>query len=106
MGPRQTKDPSHLEALEALKHDFHNLYLSLYKIGNILDRKFPADRVPGPKYTAMLKWVSDEDCYVATIIELPGIEGKGVTWDDSLKELKKLYNVRRRIQKLKDLINS
>jgi hypothetical protein len=106
LGPWETKDPSHLEALAALKHDFNNMYLNLYDIGSVLDRKYSADRLPGPKYSVLLKWASDEDCYTATILEMPSIKGKGLTWDDSLRELKRLYNVKRRINKLEKLINS
>jgi hypothetical protein len=106
LGPWETKDPAHLDVLEALKSDFCNLYMSLYGIGNILDRRYPTDRPPGPRYTVLIEWSVDDGCYASTIVELPDIVGTGANWDESLREMKKLYNVKRRIQKLENLIES
>jgi hypothetical protein len=104
LGPWETKDPAHLEVLNALKHDFHNLYMDLYDIGNLLDRKYRPDRKPGPKNGLIMEWSDEEDCYHATIPELPEIVGKGTDWDGALKDLKRAYNVRRRIYLLEKLI--
>ena len=106
LGHWETKDPEHREVLDALKSDFHNLYMKLYNIGNELDRIYPADRGPGPKHTLHIEWSEEEGGYVASIPEVPDMMGYGSTWDVALSELKYLYNVKRRVLKLKDLIKN
>ncbi|MBV5340047.1 MAG: type II toxin-antitoxin system HicB family antitoxin [Deltaproteobacteria bacterium] len=104
LGHWDAKLPEHREVLDGLKYDFHNLYMQLYEIGNEFDRKNPADRGPGPKHTLLIEWDDDEGGYIASIPELPDIVAYGATWDAALAELKYFYNVKRRIQKLEDLI--
>lgn len=67
LGPWETKDPKHVEVLNALKYDFNNLYMDLYDVGNLLDRKYRPDRKPGPKNGLVMEWSNDDDCYYATI---------------------------------------
>ena len=105
LGHWEATNPEHREVLDGLKYDFHNLYLQLYEIGNELDRKYPSDRGCGPKYTLHVEWDDEESGYVARIVELPDIFAYGATWDAALAELKYLYNVKRRIKKLENLIN-
>lgn len=105
LGHWDAKSPEHREVLDGLKYDFHNLYMQLYEIGNEFDRKYPADRGPGPKHTLHIEWHDDEGGYIASILELPEIVGYGATWEFALAELKYLYNVKRRIQKLENLIS-
>ena len=103
IGHWDVEKPEHKKALAALNHDFVNLYMDLYNIGNIFDRKYPADRVY-PKLSLMVTWDEELDGYIATIPERPGIKGIGKTWDTAQTDMKRLYNAQRRIQKLQDLI--
>lgn len=104
LGHWETKDPEHRHVLGALKSDFHNLYLDLYGIGNELDRRYPADRPASPRHSLLIEWSYEDDGYLASIPQLPEIIGYGATWDSALAELKYLYNVKRRITKLEELI--
>lgn len=104
LGPWETKAPGHIEVFDALKYDFHNLYLDLYEIGNEFDRKYPADRGDGPKHTLLVEWSDADGGYVASIPQVPGIRGVGATWDPAIAELKFYFNAHRRIKKLENLV--
>jgi predicted RNase H-like HicB family nuclease len=54
----------------------------------------------------LIEWSLEDGCYASTIVELPDIVGTGANWDEALREMKKLYNVKRRIQKLENLIEN
>lgn len=104
LGYWETKAPEHLEVFEALRYDFHNLFLDLYEIGNEFDRKYPADRGDGPKLSLHVNWSDEAGGYIATIPQMPEIKGFGTTWDPAIAELKLYYNAYRRIKKLENLV--
>lgn len=103
IGHWDVEEPEHKKVLAALKHDFCNLYMDLYDIGNIFDRKFPADRVY-PKLSLMVTWDKELGGYIATIPEMPEIKGVGNTWETAQIDMKRYYNAHRRIRKLQELI--
>jgi hypothetical protein len=103
IGHWEVKKLEHRQVLAALRHDFHNVYITLYETGNDLDRKYPKDYV-SPKLSLWITCDENVGGYIASIPELPGITGVGKNWKEAQMAMSRLYNAQRRISKLETLI--